>query len=255
MLRRINRAALSLVATAALTLPAVATASGPESTERAPSPRWAEITRTDAGYRYLASLHDSSLTLTRVGDRVVLHDRAMRRFRQALPAGCRRVTVARGIAASCRVPGTATAANPLELAIVPQAGNDRVDGSALSAVFKLILLAAAGDDVATGGAGADELNGALGIDRLTGGAGDDLIRVGPGNDIGDGGAGEDELVGTDGADHLSGGEGEDVLRGDAGKDTLLGGPAADSLICGPGFDTTDDDEDTDGVSHCEAVLP
>lgn len=250
-----HRAALSLVAATALTLPAVATAAAPGSVERAPSPRWAEITRTDAGYRYLASRHDSNLTITRAGARVVFHDRAMRRFREALPAGCRRVTVARGIAASCVIPGTVTAADPLRLEIAPQAGSDRVDGSSLGAVFQMIVLASGGDDVATGGAGDDELNGALGIDRLTGGGGDDWIRVGPGNDIGDGGPGEDRLIGTDGADHLSGGEGGDLLRGDDGNDTLLGGAGGDNMFCGAGFDTTDDDGDTDGVSQCEAVLP
>lgn len=255
MLHGISRPALALVATTALALPATATAADRGSTERAPSPRWAEITRTDVGYRYLASRHDSRLTLTRDGDRVVFKDRALRRFREALPRGCRRVEVDRGIAASCRIPGAPSAVDPLQLEIVPQAGNDRVNGSSLSVVFQLVVLAGPGDDVVTGGAGADELNGALGADRMTGALGDDRIRVGPGNDIADGGIGKDVLVGTDGADHLSGGEGEDTLRGDAGDDTLLGGPAADDLLCGEGFDTTDDDGQTDGVHDCEQVLP
>ncbi len=254
MRHRTCRAVLALAATAILALPAVATSAALGGAERAPSPRWAEITRTDGGYRYLASRHDSNLTLTRVGDRLVFKDRALRRFR-SLPASCRRIQVDTGIGASCRIPATSTAASPLRLEILPQAGNDRVNGSALGAEFQILFLGAAGDDMATGGAGDDELNGSLGSDRLTGGPGDDLIRTGPGNDVADGGHGEDRLVGTDGADHLSGGEGEDVLEGGSGDDTLLGGPAADDLLCGDGFDTTDDDGQTDGVHHCEHVLP
>jgi hypothetical protein len=253
MPRRTSRAALALAATAAVLLPA--TPDGATAAGRAPSPRWAEITRIDGGFRYLASKYDSNLSITRSGDRVVFHDRGMRRFREDLPAGCRRVTVARGIAASCRIPATVTAVDPLELTIVPLAGHDRVDASTLSAIFRLILRAGDGDDTATSGAGDDQLDGGLGVDQLTSGTGDDLIRVGPGHDIGDGGVGEDRLVGTDGADHLSGGEGEDLLEGGAGNDTLLGGPAADSLLCGDGFDTTDDDGQTDGAMHCEQVLP
>ncbi len=256
MLHQLQRTALVLVASAALTLPAVATAAAPAPTEGAPpSPRWAEITRNDVGFRYLASKHDSNLTVTRVGDRLVFKDRALKRFR-SLPASCRKIAVDTGIGASCRIPATATPANPLRLEISPQAGNDRVNGSSLGAEFEMLFQGAAGDDVATGGAGDDELNGALDNDRLTGGAGADWIRPGPGNDIGDGGDGEDRLVGTDGADHLSGGEGEDLLEGGPGDDTLLGGPASDILLCGSGFDTTDDDGDLDSqVHHCEAVVP
>src|SRR5688572_24427923 len=97
MLHRLSRAALVLAATAALALPAVATATAPGPTEREPSPRWAEITRVPGGFRYLASLHDSNLTIRKDAGRVVFHDRAMRRFREALPNGCRRVTVEVGI--------------------------------------------------------------------------------------------------------------------------------------------------------------
>ena len=72
---------------------------------------------------------------------MVFHDPAMRRFRKALPAGCRQVTAARGIAASCRIPATATGANPLALEISPQGGNDRVDGSAVGPEIALHVLA------------------------------------------------------------------------------------------------------------------
>ena len=257
MLRRLSRAALVLVAATAVTL-APATASSTAAAvadERAPSPRWAEISRIDGGFRYLASMHASNLSITRVGARVVFHDRAMRRFREALPTGCRRVTVQRGIAASCRIPAWATGANPLTLAIVPQGGNDRVDGSTLGAELRLSVEPGPGDDTVLGGAAADLINGALGIDHVDGGAGRDLIRVGPGNDVAEGGPGWDRVVGGDGNDELSGSEGDDDLEGGEGNDLLLGGVGGDSLFCGPGYDTTDDDGQFDGVQHCEAVLP
>lgn len=249
MLRRISRAALVLAATAAVLFPATPGDAGAD--KRAPSPRWAELTRIDGGFRYLASLHDNKLTIKRVGDRVVFHDRAARRFRESLPNGCRRVTVERGIAASCRIPATATGVDPLLLAIVPQAGSDRVNGSTLGAELKLSVEPGPGDDTVLGGAADDLLNGALGIDHVTGGGGKDLIKVGPGNDVADGGAGRDTVVGGDGNDELSGGSGDDELNGGAGDDLLLGGPGADDMFCGPGFDTTDDDEQFDGVQHCE----
>jgi hypothetical protein len=251
MFRRTSRAALALAATAAVLLPA--TPDGATAAERAPSPRWAEITRIDGGFRYLASRYDSKLSITRSGDRVVFHDRAMRRFREALPAGCRRVAVERGIAASCRIPATATGADPLLLAIVPQAGDDRVNGSTLGAELKLSVEPGQGDDTVLGGAAGDLLNGALGIDHVTGGPGRDLIKVGAGNDIADGGTGNDRVVGGDGNDELSGSAGDDQLEGGAGNDLLLGGPGGDLMLCGPGHDTTDDNSpaEDDGVMRCE----
>ena len=256
MLHRLPRAALVLAATAALAIPAVATATAPGPTERAPSPRWAEITRIPGGFRYLASLHDSNLTIRKDAGRVVFHDRAMRRFREALPNGCRRVTVEVGIAASCRIPATATAGDPLLLEILPQAGNDRVDGSTLGVQLELSVEPGPGDDTVRGGAAADLINGALGADHVTGGAGADEIRPGPGHDVADGGVGADRIVGGDGSDELSGNEGDDVLEGGPGNDLLLGGPGSDSLLCGDGTDTSDDNAADDDTSrHCELQAP
>lgn len=186
---------------------------------------------------------------------MVFHDRALRRFREALPRGCRQITVTTGIAASCRIPAAATAATPLLLQIVPQAGNDRVDGSTIPARIRLSVEPGPGDDTVFGGTAADILNGALGIDTVSGGPGADLIKVGDGNDVADGGPGDDRVVGGDGNDELAGSIGHDQLEGGPGDDLLLGGPGHDSLLCGPGEDTTDDDGDVDGPVNCEHVVP
>lgn len=254
MLPPIFRAAASVAVAAALVFPAPAT-DAVSPAERAPSPRWAEVSRVDGELHYVASQYDNRLTITRAGNRVVLHDTAMRRFRKALPAGCRQVTVPRGIAASCRIPAGATGADPLVLEISPQGGNDRVDGSAVGPEIALTVLPGAGDDTVLGGAADDELSGAVGVDTVTGGEGDDRIILGDGNDVASGGAGEDRVVGGAGNDELSGGDSEDQLEGGPGNDLLLGGAAADALLCGSGTDTTDDDGVTDGPRHCEEVLP
>jgi hypothetical protein len=91
MLRRTSRAALALAAAVAVLMPM--TPRDALASDRAPSPRWGEISRTDGGFR-----------------------------------GCRRVAVRRGIAVSCRIPATATAAEPLVLTVVPLAGDDQLDG-------------------------------------------------------------------------------------------------------------------------------
>jgi serralysin len=250
-----SRTALAIAGAAALTLPlagAVDAAPRPGQ-ERLGEQRWAVITRIDDGFRYRASEHDSRLVMTRVANRVRFHDRALRRF-LSIPPGCRQVAVERGIAATCRIPDTATPANPLLLEIVPRLGNDRVDGSELGAEFKLSVLADAGDDVVFGGAGDDFVNGSIGVDRVHGGPGNDWIRTGDGNDVADGGAGHDRVVGTAGSDQLAGSVGNDLLEGGIGNDLLLGGPGEDVLRCGDGYDTTDDDGDLDSARNCEATL-
>ena len=255
MLPQICRTALSLAAAVALVSPAAATDAATPG-DRAPNPRWAEITRVDGGFRYVASKYDNKLTITRDGGRVVFHDTAMRRFREALPHGCRAETVDRGIAASCRIPASATAAQPLVLEIVPQGGNDRVDGSSLGAQLRLSVEPAAGDDTVLGGAADDELNGAVGVDTLTGGDGDDVIMSGDGDDVTNGGEGDDKIVSGPGNDQLSGFAGDDQLEGGTGDDLLLGGANSDFLLCGAGNDTADDRELEDDTSrHCENLVP
>jgi len=60
--------------------------------------------------------------MRRKGDRLVVVDHAERRW-LSLPRGCHRVTVTVGIGASCRVPATATAADPRQLQIWPRLGD------------------------------------------------------------------------------------------------------------------------------------
>lgn len=255
MIPRMSRTAVAIVGAVALAVPASGPAVAAPRAAQAEPPdrRWAEITRVEGGFSYLATLHDSRLKVTRVGDRVRFHDRALRRFR-ALPRGCREVAVDRGIAATCRIPDTTSPAAPLLLEIKPRLGDDRVDGSELGAEFKLSVLASAGDDVVLGGAGRDFVNGATGVDRVHGGPGADWIRTGDGDDVAAGGIGHDLLVGSEGNDHLAGGVGDDVLEGGAGNDLLLGGPGGDTLLCGDGVDTTDDDGDLDEPRHCEQTV-
>ncbi len=250
MLQLLFRGALATAAMVALCVP-VASAEASPTADRPLSKRWAEITRVEGGFHYEASPHDNNVSITRVGNRVVFRDTAARRFRKALPRGCRRIQAAQGIAASCRIPATATEANPLLLEIVPQAGNDRVDGSTLAAELRLSVEPGPGDDTTLGGAADDLINGALGNDHADGGEGEDLIRTGPGNDVASGGPGIDRLVGGDGADELSGDDGDDLLEGGPGNDTLLGGPGMDTLLCGDGVDHSDDDGDLDSEHHCE----
>jgi len=252
---RIFRTALAIALAATLTVlaPSAVDAAPRAAQERAGEQRWAEITRVEGGFRYRASQHDSRLEMTRVGDRVKFHDRALRRF-LSIPRGCRQVAVERGIAATCRIPGTTTPADPLLLEIVPRLGNDRVDGRELGAEFKLSVLADDGDDVVFGGAGRDFVNGSIGVDRVHGGPGDDWIRAGEGDDIAAGGAGHDRVVGSAGNDQLAGNVGDDVLEGGVGNDLLLGGPGEDTLLCGDGVDTTDDDGDLDEPRRCEQTV-
>lgn len=219
-----------------------------------PSPRWAEIVKVGDELHFVASKHHNKITITRNKGRVVFRDTTAKRFRKALPAGCRKVSVAKGVGASCRIPAGTSAADPMELVVRPQGGNDRVDASTLGAEFELDVATGAGNDTVLLGAGDDDVVTAKGADVVKGGAGDDDVNLGPGDDQAYGEVGNDELIGGLGNDLLSGGEGLDTLRGGAGDDTLLGGPGEDSLLCGDGIDTTDDDGDTDGTTHCELTI-
>lgn len=249
-----SRGALAVLGALVLTMSsALPHAAGTTARQRPHS--WGEITRIDGGYRYRASAHDSRLQLTRVDDRLVFHDRGERNW-ISLPRGCHRVTVDVGIAASCHIRSTATAADPLQLEIWPRLGDDHVDASALGAEFQMEVLGDAGNDVVLTGGGDDYVNGAWGADQVDGGAGADFLRTGDGNDTADGGAGNDHVVGLAGDDHLAGSDGDDVLEGGDGNDTLLGGPGSDILKCGDGYDVSDANiPDDDGQSHCEHTLP
>jgi Ca2+-binding RTX toxin-like protein len=90
----------------------------------------------------------------------------------------------RGLSARVDITGAQLAED--KLSIFGLAGNDVVDGSALTA--DAIRFAA------DGGAGNDVLRGGAGNDTLAGGDGDDLLVGGPGIDALDGGAGNNVLV-------------------------------------------------------------
>lgn len=107
-------------------------------------------------------------------------------------------------------------------------GNDKIDGSAVSAA-RLEL---------RGDAGNDDLRGGANADYLVGGEGNDVIRGGAGNDWILGGAGKDTLFGDEGNDVLVGGEGDDVLKGGNGNDILVRGPGKDGLDGGAGSNRT-----------------
>ena len=263
MLDRTFSTLLTVATTAALLVPAAAAgAPGPpastgsgeqvERLERVVAKRWGEITRIDGGLRFRASQHDSRLVMTRAGARVRFHDRALRRW-LFVPRGCRRVAVETGIAATCRIPAGTSPTAPLLLEIVPRLGDDRIDGSALGAEFRLTLLGDAGRDVLIGGDGSDYFNGAFQGDRAVGNGGDDFIRLGDANDVAYGGPGKDHVVGLAGDDRLFGGDGDDLLEGSEDDDTLIGGPGIDNLRCGLGTDARDNDPDDPASRDCERI--
>lgn len=195
----------------------------------------AMITKTDVGYRYRAGQQDSSLVVTLVDGRLHFADSGTAELRR-FPNACRAEQVSVGIAASCKVPARYGEANPMFLEVWPRLGDDVVDGSALTAAFRLWVLADAGRDRVLGGAGDDFVNGAQDDDWASGGAGDDWIRTGIGRDEIWGDAGDDRLVGADGADKVYGGEGNDRLGGGAGADRLRGDGGKDLAVCGTGTD-------------------
>ena len=100
-----------------------------------------------------------------------------------------------GVAATCRVPGDTSAADPTLLEVRPRLGNDYVDGRGLPASFEMAVLADAGRDTLFGGRGNDYLGGAMDDDRTNGGPGKDWIRGGSGRDRLLGGADGDWIVG------------------------------------------------------------
>ncbi len=89
------------------------------------------------------------------------------------------------------------------LRVEGNAGDDRIDGSAVGVATPLTLLGGEGSDWLTGGAGADSLNG---------GAGDDVIQAGN-PAVQSNGLGADGIAGDDGIDTL-------LITGTAAPDQL-----------------------------------
>lgn len=195
----------------------------------------AMIIRTKCGYRYRAGQQDSHLVLRQVDGGLRFADTRTERFTQ-LPDSCRKINGVTGVAAVCRVPGTANVSRPLLIEVWPRLGNDYVDGSSLSAVFAMTVLGDAGNDVALLGAGPDFFNGAFGRDRVHGGVGDDWIRSGDGHDRVHGGPGNDHIVAGD------------------GEDSVLGGDGADRQYCGAGSDKATRDNTDVIVWLCERIV-
>jgi hypothetical protein len=183
-----------------------------------PLPNAAMIVKAKHGYIYKAGQQNSNLKVTTSGARVRFHDKGTKELRR-IPKACKRVKVAKGIAASCRV-GVASPRKPMLLQIWPRLGHDVVDTSALPARFQVTVLGDKGRDVIRLGAGDDFVNGAAGRDRVWGGGGNDWIRTGLGHDYLHGGPGHDRLVGVQGNDRIIGGPGRDLLGGGPGRNSL-----------------------------------
>lgn len=195
----------------------------------------AVLRRTEGGYRYVAGKQNTHLTITRLEDgRLLFVDTGTRELRE-LPRTCDRRAVSTGVAAVCRIPA-AFQEGEIYLEVWPRLGNDFVDGSTLSAKFRLWVLTDWGSDTVHSGAGRDFVNGAKGLDRVWAGAGDDWIRTGPGNDRIWGEDGDDELVGVEDDDYIHGGDGNDRVMGGPGADSLWGDAGKDLLGCADGSD-------------------
>jgi serralysin len=175
-----------------------------------PMKNQAKIVRTKYGYMLTAGQQNSHLSVTLVDGRLRFADTGTRSWK-SLPGSCKAQRASRGIAATCRVPATTSAADPTLLEFHPRLGNDYVGGRTLPAVFEMAVLADAGRDTVFAGHGNDFINAAQDADRAHGGAGNDWIRGGKGGDHIWGDSGNDYLVGQDGRDAIDGGTGENRI--------------------------------------------
>lgn len=234
-------AAATLAVVGPVASPSGATHSGPEpradsaahlGTGEARIARRVSLTRDAQGYYYSAWGTNNRLTVTLVEGRLLFRDPRPVGW-ERLARGCRRQTVDRGVAASCRVPGTVSVGNPMRLFLEMRLGDDHVDTTGLPAQFYSRVLADRGREVIRLGAGDDWVNGAFDRDRIWGGDGRDFIR------------------GGDGADDLHGEGGNDELVGLGGNDTLYGGEGSDEIRCGDGNDAAEPDDSDSVVAGCE----
>ena len=212
----------------------------------------AMVQTTPGGYRYIAGQQDSNLTITQVGGDLVFTDTGTKELRD-IPSSCTPLSAGTGIAVKCAIPDGYDTSHRMYVEVWPRLGNDVVDGSTLSPMFRMWVLADAGRDTVFGGAGDDFVNGAQNRDTVWGGAGNDWLRTGKGRDELHGGDGDDKLVGTYRADVMDGGAGNDQVSGGSGNDTLTGGPGADVVSCGSGGADDAFVDAADRVSGCESV--
>jgi serralysin len=218
-----------------------------------PLKNMALLTRTTHGYRYRAGQQNSHLVVTESGSTIRFRDRGTRRWKSAVPRGCHRQKVRRGIAATCRVPGWVTTGKPLLVEIWPRLGDDYVDAHTLPASVAMTVLGDEGDDTVRFGAGPDFFNGHSGTDVVDGGAGNDWIRAGLDDDLVHAGSGNDKVVGMQGADVIYGEDGDDKLYGTEDDDQLFAGTGTDFVSCSSGTDTATVDSADRTTSDCETV--
>jgi hypothetical protein len=212
------------------------------------------LTRTKHGYLYRAGQQDSHLVLTKSDNTIRFHDRGTRKWKSAVPKGCHRQQVRRGIAATCRVPRWVTTSQPLLVEIWPRLGDDDVDAHTLPATVAMTVLGDEGDETVHFGAGPDFFNGHSGTDRVWGGDGNDWIRAGLDDDVVYAGSGNDKVVGQQGADVIYGEDGNDKLYGSEDDDQLFAGTGTDVVSCSSGTDTATVGSD-DRTHDCETVSP
>lgn len=211
----------------------------------------AMIVKTDVGYRYIAGQQNSHLTITQEGRKVRYVDTGTIDLRDR-PRSCAEKSVSKGIAVLCTIPAKFTGDNKMFLEVWPRLGDDFIDGSTMSTMFRVWVLADAGNDTVYGGDGDDFVNGAANHDRIWGGAGDDWIRSGIGPDKVSAGSGNDEIVAGDGNDTVHGGDGDDWIGGGTGADILWADAGRDTVNCGDAYDNAYVDN-ADNHRECEAV--
>jgi Ca2+-binding RTX toxin-like protein len=243
-------AALALVMTSASALPPTElTGSGPTPI---PLKNKAMIIHTEWGYRMIIGQQNSDLTITEVDGGLRFEDPGTEKWR-TLPGSCDKQSVAQGVAAVCSIPAAFSGDTKMFIEVWPRLGNDVVDGSTLSAKYRLWVLTDKGNDTVYVGAGDSFVNGAQGNDKIYGGPGDDWLRMGKGTDQTWGGDGVDKIVGQNGHDLIHGGAGDDLLYGAFGPDTIWGDGGADSVVCGGGDDTAYLDAEDNNGYQCEST--
>ncbi|MFT3872226.1 MAG: calcium-binding protein [Nocardioides sp.] len=222
-----------------------------------PLKHMARLTVSDWGYRYTAGQQNSKLTITEVDGGLLYVDTGTERWRKVddkpeIPKTCEVRSVSKGISAWCSIPYQWSGDETMFLEVWTRLGNDTVDGSTLSAKYRMWVLADWGNDTVYTGDGDDFVNGARGRDRVDTGAGDDWARGGKGRDVVDGGPGDDRLLGQQLKDALHGGDGDDKVYGGPGPDSLWADGGKDRLVCGTGPDNAWVDDD-DSSPQCESV--
>ncbi len=217
-----------------------------------PMKNQARIDRTDYGYRYTTGQQDNHITVTEVAGGIEFRDTATKEVK-ALPKGCQTRPVKVGVAVTCEVPATTSAADPMLIEIHPRLGDDHVDGRTLSARFDMSVLGDAGAERIWTGAGNDFVNGAFDRDIVRGGAGNDWIRTGTEKDDVFGGPGNDWLVGAEHRDRVYGQAGDDRVGGGQGNDLLYTGRGTDLAAGDTGNDTAYIDAD-DRANKVETIV-